>query len=57
MKTMITIPLDREEAITLTKMIYRSYCDASSEGCSGAELKRRLLEELGDLLEVEPWDL
>ena len=51
MKTSITISLTKEEAIYLTKILWRNECgDDSSENGS-------LLDELVDLLDVKPWDL
>ena len=50
-RAMITISLTKEEAIYLTKILWRNECgDDSSENES-------LLDELVDLLDVKPWDL
>ena len=52
MKPMITISLTKEEATTLTKILYHNCCDYER-----GSFENRLVDDLSDLLEVKPWDL
>mgnify|MGYP001226166189 CR=1 FL=1 len=53
MKTSITISLTKEEAIYLTKILWRYTCDDDDPNPKSGSL----LDEFVDLLDVKPWDL
>ena len=57
MKPMITIPLTKDEAIKLIKILYKDYYYRENSYSGFDRFENRLLDDLTDLLEVKPWDL